>query len=122
MNKTLNIIFITLGVIFLLLILAFTLFVIVDPFNLRPLLSTLMSDAPANSANTTEATDKNPLLDANQERILETLGVNVGNLPTEMTPELEACFTEALGAERVKQIIDGDSPSPLDLFKAKACL
>jgi len=122
MNKTLNIIFITLGVIFLLLILAFTLFVIVDPFNLRPLLSTLMSDAPANSANTTEATDKNPLLDANQERILETLGVNVGNLPTEMTPELEACFTEALGAERVKQIIDGDSPSPLDLSKAKACL
>ena len=110
------------GVIFLLLIVAFTLFVIVDPFNLRPLLSTLMSDAPANSANTTGETDKNPLLDANQERILEAMGVDVENLPTEITPELEACFTEALGAERVKEIMDGTSPSAIDLFKAKGCL
>jgi len=122
MKKILRIIFITLGVIFLLLIVAVTLFIIIDPLGFRPLLSNLMSDPPANSANTTGATDKHPLLDANQEKLLETIGVNVENLPTEMTPELEACFTETLGAERVKEIIEGDSPNPFDFFKAKGCL
>jgi len=122
MNKILRIIFITLGVIFVTLIIAITLFFVFDPLNLRPLLSNLLTDPRANPSATTGTNDKHPLLNENQEKLLEIIGVDVENLPTEITPEMEACFTEKLGAERVKEIMAGDSPNPFDLFKAKGCL
>ncbi len=121
-KKILKIIFVTLGVIFSVIIIAVVAFVIIDPFNLRPLFSDLFSSPQANTPSNTATNDKNPLLNASQEKLLETMGVDVGSLPSEITPEMEACFTEALGAERVKQIMAGDSPSPIDLLKAKNCL
>lgn len=122
MNKILKIIFITLGIIFVTLVVAIALFVIFDPLNLRPLLSNLLTNPQTNPPTTTGANDKHPLLDENQEKLLEAIGVDVENLPTEITPEMEACFTETLGAERVKEIKEGDSPNPFDFFKAKGCL
>ncbi len=122
MNRILKIIFITLGIIFAALIIAIALFFVFDPLNLRPLLSDLLTNPQTNLPTATGTNDKHPLLNESQEKLLEIIGVDVENLPTEITPEMEACFTETLGAERVKEIMEGDSPNPFDLFRAKGCL
>ncbi len=62
-----------------------------------------------------------PLLSNEQEILLETAGVDVQNLPTEITPEQEQCAVEALGAERVNQINQGASPTLDDYLKAQDC-
>ena len=120
--KILKFIFITLGIIFAILITAIILFVVFDPFGLMPVLSGLITNNPNSPSANTELNDKHPLLNESQEKLLETIGVDVENLPTEITPEMEACFTETLGAERVKEIMEGATPNPFDLFKAKGCL
>ncbi len=115
-------IFITLGIIFLVLIIAIAIFIALDPFNLKPLLSNLLTGFQTNTPITTGEGDKHPLLSDEQERLLETIGVDVGSLPAQITPEMEKCFTETLGAERVQEIMGGASPGPIDFFKAKGCL
>ncbi len=63
-----------------------------------------------------------PLLSTDQEKVLESLGVDTKTLPTEITPAMEDCATDALGADRVKAIKDGAAPSFSDYLKAKDCL
>jgi len=139
MKKILNIIFVTLGIIFLLLIILIVCFFVFDLLNLKPFLSNMFTDkeidfliptAPTTTktgettkATTTEETnDKHPLLSENQEKILETFGVDVSTLPSELTPEMEECFIEKLGEQTVNEIIGGATPNPIDFFKAKSCL
>lgn len=121
MNKILKGVLITLGVIFLAFIIAIVLFIIFDPLNLRPLLSSYMAK-PETGSSTTATGDKNPLLNDTQEKFLESVGVDVSSLPTEITPEMEACFAQTLGADRVQEIKNGSAPNPIDFFKAKDCL
>lgn len=64
----------------------------------------------------------NPLLSADQESMLEKAGISVESLPTSISPELEDCFIEKLGEDRVKEIKAGDVPGPIELFRAKGCL
>jgi len=122
MKNILKIIFIAFGIIFVILIIAITLFIVFDPFNLKPLLSNLLTNPQVNLPAATGGSDKHPLLNEEQEKLLETIGVDVENLPTKVTPEMEKCFIETLGAERVKEIMEGASPGPIDFFKAKGCL
>ncbi len=122
MKKILKTIFIMLGIIFIILVVAAVLFIIFDPFNLKSLLPNLLINPKLNVPTSTEGSDKHPLLNEEQEKLLETIGIDVGSLPTEVTPEMEKCFIETLGAERVKEIMEGASPGPMDLFKAKGCL
>jgi hypothetical protein len=91
--KILKFIFITLGVIFFILIIAAATFIIIDPFNLRSLLSDF-----------------------------ETIGVDIKNLPTELTPTMVDCFTRTLGEKRAKEIAGGALPNLDDISKAKDCL
>jgi len=147
MNKTLNNFFVVLGIIFLLIILVIVYLIVIDPLSLRSLLlnkeidpsiSTTTSDreiaddtVPAQQGTSTLATsssssveeqDGHPLLDEEQEAMLETFGIDVNNLPSEITPGMEACFMEKLGEQRVKEIIEGATLTPLDFFRAKPCL
>ena len=71
--------------------------------------------------STSEKVD-NPLLNDEQEKILENLGVDVSQLPTAISPAMAECFIEKLGAERANELIEGATPGPLDIFKAKDCL
>ncbi len=73
-------------------------------------------------SNNNSDADKNPLLSAEQEQALESIGVNVEALPQELTPAMQACLLEKLGEARAKEIISGAAPSPTDFFKAKDCL
>jgi len=76
--------------------------------------------APAKSIQS--AVDKNPLLSNTQERALEAAGIDVGALPSEISPSVEACFVEALGQDKVDSVKAGATPSPLDILRAKSCL
>lgn len=69
-----------------------------------------------------EVIDKNPLINAEQEKVLESLGVDVTKLPTTITPEMQTCFVEALGQARADELVKGATPSAVDLFKARDCL
>ncbi len=69
-----------------------------------------------------EVMDKNPLLSDTQEKALDRLGIDPASIPTEITPEQEQCFEDALGADRVNEIKAGDAPTATDFFKAKSCI
>lgn len=74
------------------------------------------------SEETQKAEDSNPLLNESQENTLEAIGVEPETLPTEITPAMQVCFVEKLGATRAQEIKDGDSPTATDYLKAKSCL
>lgn len=117
MKKFLNIFFVTLGVIFFILILIGAYFYVTDPLNLKPLIfGTEASESSGDSV------DKHPLLNESQEQALETFGIDPAEVPSEISPEQEACFEAELGEERVAEIKAGDSPTATELFKAKSCL
>lgn len=122
MKRFLNIFFVTLGVVFFIVIIIAGYFFITDPLNLKPL---IFDTDPATSEHVSEPAsevDKHPLLTETQEKTLETFGINVSDVPSEITPEQERCFETAIGKARVTEIKNGDSPSALEFFKAKDCI
>lgn len=127
----------------LLIVLALILILIFNPWGLRAKIVSTALDYYFNSSNNTsdiietksgvsssttggdvieENIDKNPLLSAEQEKTLESWGVDVTILPKEISPEMQACLVEKIGEERIAIIIAGDKPSALELIKAKGCL
>jgi len=69
-----------------------------------------------------DATYDHPLLDAAQEKQLRNIGIDPAKLPTEVTPEQQECLKEKLGAERVEQLLKGQSPTATDALKTASCL
>ena len=141
MKKIIQILLIIILIIILFLITVF----VFNPFNLRTKLigsiinsylsSTIenytpLQDTQNNSQNTTtinsetkaQPNDKHPLLNEDQEKKLESFGVNVEQLPSSITPGMKACFIEKLGKERADEIVGGDTPSVIEFLKAKECL
>jgi hypothetical protein len=128
MKKLIHLFFEILGVIFFALIIALTYLFIADPFNLKPLFinneptADTMQSVENNETQAEDVFDKNPALSAEQEKHLETLGVNPANLPATITAEQEICFEEKLGQSRVAEIKSGDLPTPTEFFKARECI
>lgn len=112
--------FVTLGVIFFILILIGLYLYIADPWGIKPFLSSMSSDTVM--VDETGEVDSHPMLNESQEKALETVGINPAELPSEITSEQEACFIEVLGEARVAEIVAGDSPTALEIIKAKACI
>ena len=81
---------------------------------------------PLNNENTApiiiDSNDKNPLLNAQQEKTLESFGVDVTKLPTEITPGMQACFIDILGEKRAIELANGDNPTALEVIKVGECL
>jgi len=117
MLKILNGFFVVMGVIFSILILGAVAILLLTGMN--PV-STFKA-VTGNNATKVDNVDKNPLLTEEQEAQLESLGINPASLPSEITPEMEACFTQKLGVERTNQIKQGDKPTVTDYFKASSC-
>ena len=90
--------------------------------------NTIKDYAPLNTTNNqntapvTDSTDKNPLLNAQQEKILEDFGVDVAKLPTEITPSMQTCFIDILGEERATELANGATPSAFEVIKTSKCL
>jgi len=118
MKKMLNMFFVTLGVIFFIIILFGIYFYITDPLNLKP----LIFDTEATESEVGGDTDRNPALNESQEAALKTFGIDPASVPSEISPEQEVCFEEKLGKERVAEIKAGGTPTATEYFKARDCI
>ena len=124
MMKFLHIFFTVLGVIFFIILCGLMYVWFADPFNIRPLIDSLTSDVPVSvseDAGSGTVVDKNPALSDEQEKALESVGINPENLPSSITPEMEACFTAKLGTARVEEIKAGSTPTAVEVFSTRAC-
>ncbi len=54
--------------------------------------------------------------------MLANFGVDVNKLPTEITPAMQDCAVEKLGEARAQELVDGATPGPMDILRAKECL
>lgn len=122
MKKFFTVFFVTLGVIFFILILIGTYFFITDPLNLKPIFLGIDSAELSVESGSTDVVDKNPVLSPAQEQALESIGVDPASVPSEITPAQEACFESVLGKARVDEIKAGDTPSATEFFKARECI
>jgi len=130
MKKILTIFFVVLGVVFFLLMLLATYFYVADPLNLKPLLfgndTELSADTEVNVGVPTgiapAPSDESSFLNEQQADALKTFGIDPETLPSEITPEQEACFVEKLGSARVAEIVAGDSPSVTEFYQARDCI
>lgn len=126
----------TLLAIILTLIIALVVVFIFNPFDLRAKLigsvvnsylsntnnNNTLSTEDANTSASVEVADRNPLLNEEQAKALEKLGVDVSRLPSSVSPAMEACFVEKLGKERTQEIVAGDSPTAMEVLKSRNCL
>lgn len=131
--KILNRFFVVLGIIFFIIILGMAYLFVADPFNLKPLFSSFnitpstvidvagLINNTQNTTSPTSDTKTNSLISAQQEQILKAIGVNPDTLPTEITPALEKCLLEKVGAQRAEEIAKGADITTMDFLKASAC-
>jgi hypothetical protein len=122
--KLLNIFFVTLGVIFLALILIGLYVWLADPFHVFSLgvsPTSLINGVTGRGKVKVDNIDKNPLLTEDQEAQLESLGVDPAKLPSKITPAMQDCFIDKLEQERANQIVGGGAPTPTDFLKAQSC-
>jgi len=116
--KYLKIFLIIIGVIlfiFILFIVGLLIYLMIaQPFGINP--AKLL-----NTENNNQPVYDHPLLSPEQEETLQNLGVDVSELPTSLTPAQQACAVEALGQQRVNEILGGASPSATDFLKAQHC-
>lgn len=128
MKRFLKVLFISLGILFFLIILLVGVFFIVDPFNLRSLpnsdvtIQAIIKTTTKSDETQVDNVDKNPLLNEEQEATLESLGVDPADLPTKITPAMETCFESELGSERVAEINQGSTPTLTEFLKVRSCL
>jgi hypothetical protein len=121
--------FLTLGVIFFVLLLGLAYLWFADPFELKPLYyaltapkSTNATSTPSDDLTSTPKAGNNPLLTPTQEKTLQMIGVDPSTLPTTITPQMETCFTQTLGQARMLEIKQGSAPTITDFMQAKSCL
>jgi len=119
MKNFLTTFFVALGVLFSIIIITGAIFFIVDPYHIRPIIFGMMHPQKEPS---TGNEDRNPLLSPTQEKTLEKIGVDPATLPSQITPEMEACFNQKLGEQRTTEIKNGSSPTPTDYTAAHSCI
>jgi hypothetical protein len=93
--------------------------IIIKPYGLD---ITQIPQAIQKANSDTPSSYDHPLLDEEQEKLLDSVGIDVQAIPTQITPAQEDCATEALGADRVEALKQGASPGISDYLKAKHCL
>jgi len=64
----------------------------------------------------------NPLLNDKQEKLLKDIGIDPATIPTEITPETQACLIGKVGESRAQEIISGATPTTFEILKASTCL
>lgn len=136
MKDILTKIFVTLGVIFSLLLIVAAYLFITDPYNLRPLIfgtdgGVQTSFSPdtatdvqgdAATSTTTPSAGAGFTLSSAQRQALIAMGIDPSSVPAQVSVEQEACFVQALGSGRVREIKAGAVPNAIELLKAKSCI
>lgn len=110
-------IFIILGIIFFVLILAFVGLIIVKPYGIDPIkvVPALLETEPQSSYD-------HPALSTKQEAILEAAGIDPSQIPTEISESQQKCAINIVGEKRAKEIAEGAIPSLPEILKLKICL
>ncbi len=127
MKKFLTYLFVFFGILFVLEVGALLYLWYADPFGVRPLIDAFTSESTSVVEETDSdtagvpTTDKHPTLSPTQEKALETVGIDPAKLPASITPEMKACFVATLGAERVTEIEQGSTPTPVEILQTRAC-
>lgn len=127
MKKIITTVFVSLGVIFSLILLFILYLFIFDPLNIKPLLfnsgtvSNTSQDIEQDTAGD-ETTGAKPFLSDEQKNTLESFGIDPASLPSSLTAEQEACFKTSLGEARFAEISAGASPSITEFMSARGCL
>jgi hypothetical protein len=120
MKKFLNIFFVTLGVTFFFILILIGYVYATNMFGIKTL---FMSDANlSDKTNAEQSLDRNPLIPESQEKALQAIGVDPAKLPTKITPEMNACFEQKLGATRTLEIKNGSTPTATEFIKVQSCL
>ena len=129
-------IFVSLGVIFLMLIIVGVYFFITDPYNLKSLIfgSGPTKNAPrvidtenTTTRDTTGGTSDTMTtggfqLSEAQKQALISFGIDPTAVPSSLSAEQETCFINAFGEGRVTEIKAGAVPNAMEFFKAKTCI
>jgi hypothetical protein len=125
MRKFITTLFVTLGVIFSIIILFVVYLFIFDPFNIKPLFFGSSSNyAPQNinTDNGTSTASKKPFLSEEQKKTLAKFGIDPATIPSSINVTQEECFKSKLGSIRFAEIVAGDSPSITEFISAKSCI
>ncbi len=62
-----------------------------------------------------------PLLTEDQEETAIEAGINIEQIPTEITDEQIQCGVDKLGQERVNEIMSGSEPTSFEVIKLLPC-
>lgn len=120
MKKFLNIFFVTLGVIFFLILILVGYAYATNMFGVKTFFT---GDASlSDKTNVGQDLDRNPLIPESQEKALEAIGIDPAKLPTKITPEMSACFDQKLGTKRTLEIKNGSTPTAAEFIKVQSCL
>lgn len=112
-----------LGGLFLLIIGLLVYLYMTDPWDIKKYFNNVpVADLLSGKAAPVSENYDHPLLTADQENTLRQIGIDPAKLPAEITPDMEKCLIEAVGADRAGEIVGGSAPSALEIFRAKACL
>jgi hypothetical protein len=135
-------VFVTFGVIFLILLVIGGYLFVTDPYGLKPLLfgspaPTQNSATPSPSMLGNVQTDTNDStegeiqgqvseggfeLSSAQVQALISLGIDPASVPSSISAEQETCFKGVLGEARVAEIKSGAVPSAFEFMRAESCI
>ena len=142
MKKFFTVLFVGMGVLFLLQLIALGYLYVVDPLNLKPLLfgekeiaqdqmtgsagsertESAGAEAEMETETSAEATLPVSNLSPAQERALQMVGIEPETLPQSFTEEQLTCFVGILGEARVNEIKAGATPTMSEYYQAKDCV
>jgi hypothetical protein len=134
MKKFFTVFFVTLGIIFFIIILFVTYLFIFDPFNIKPLLfgsnsapytttiKTTTTNTNSDNNATTTPEDNSFTLSEVQKAALKSFGVDPASVPSTLTVEQSTCFRAKLGDQRYAEVKAGAVPNALEFFNAKGCI
>lgn len=126
MNKTVTVVFVVLGGLFVVLLLigaGYFLSVTQSDNTARYTASSAAVTANEMSSTSGEtASEETFTLTASQKQALSSFGIDPATVPSSISAAEEACFVAELGVDRVADIKAGGIPSAIDFFKAKNCI
>ena len=108
---------------FVILVLAVFAYVIIkNPFGLGGVIETsiLKQDVTENLEKYKDY--DHPLLTEEQEEAVIKAGLDIEQIPTEITPKQVQCGVDKLGQDRINEIITDSEPTPLEVVKILPCI
>lgn len=134
MKKIFTVLFVSMGVLFLLQLIALTYFFVVDPYNLKPMLfpedrtpvSTTTNTNETGESETEQTTEEQASPEASgmteaQAEALNSVGLDA-DVAQSFTPEQIACFETVLGVPRVAEIKAGAVPTMAEFYSVRECM